>query len=269
MKLFTSTGRSEIVDFTSEGLFHILENFSKAGKFYYDFWSFFPYFLLPTLSVAALALIAKLFKRPSLVALVATSFLCLIISTIGFQCLLKEGPSAPRMLSFFPATIMISFVPLIFWCRFLRFLTVLPIMACIIFNYRVGNIHKIQAAYEAPIIFSLAMDINREKEITTFHSIGSLPFSPYVKNLIKYTPFNGFLERQAWRTAGRLQQYVDKDLVPIEWSSSYEKSKERFAQKKESGKLTLLNSSSPFFLLYGLGREGFIFWEGGVITRKK
>jgi len=59
----------------------------------------------------------------------------------------------------------------------LKWLMLIPAALCLIFSYRVGNMQKIQAAFEKPIVYNAVIDMVGEKDIELYHSVGIIPYS--------------------------------------------------------------------------------------------
>lgn len=262
-KLFTKTTRGSTVDFSISGLFEAVNHFYKADSVIWKFWSFFPYFIIPLLGIASILVIIRLIKKPTSAFGLFIGLLGLSVSSLGLLCLLKEGMFPPRTIPIFSCLTMALYLLLAFSKLNFRFLIILPLTACFIFNYRVGNIHKIQAEFETPIIYSLAGQLYKHDEMTNFKSIGTIPYSPFVRNLIKYTPFNGFLRRSAWIATGRIQQYTGKNKVQFEWISKYKVTEEQFLKRKKENQLELIFSNPPFYKLYRFQNTGYIEWLHG------
>lgn len=262
-KFFTKTTRGSTVDFSISGLFDAVNNLYKADSVIWKFWSFFPNFIIPLLVVATILVIIRLVKKPASAFGLLIGLLGLSVSSLGILCLLKEGIFPPRTIPIFSCLTMALYLLLAFSKLNFRFLIVLPLTACFIFNYRVGNMHKIQTEFEMPIIYDLAEQLNRQDETIKFYSIGAIPYSPFVKNLISYTPFNGFLSRSSWLTVGRVQQYVEKNKLRFEWFSKYKVIREEFFKKKKANQLELIFSNPPFYKLYHFQNTGYIEWLHG------
>lgn len=258
LKILPMSSRSTLVNFNSSLIYIILKNNIKAISPFIEFWSFYKWYIIPIMPLALIGLLIKLrFKH--IVPLILCLFI-FILSILGGLSLLKEGYYPPRVLNYFPFFLIIIFIGL-FNLKFnSKYLIFLPIAACFLFNYRVGNVMRIQNIFEQPIFYSVSVDIYKYKDIRKFYTLGSSPLSNFTKNIIDHTPFNAYLSRLSWNSAFRINEYTSRKIVEEQWGDVHEKKLIEFEKLKNDNKLTLLKDNSPYYCLYKHNDVGFIDW---------
>lgn len=258
IKLFNSVNsRSTTLSLSLSGLILLFKNFLNASKPFIEFWKFYDWFIYPIIPFLFYSLIIILKRRLNFLRLIVLC-LTLFFSFAGGLAILKEGASGTRVLNYFPTILMVLFIVLSVGCNKFKYLILIPIFACFIFSFRVGNMLKIQGNFEKPIFCELTIDIYKQKDIDKFYSIGAVPLSNYVRNLQRSTPFNGFLARSSWRAVGLLWEYVPRNKVFLEWFP--ENTEKIFLESRKNKTSTLILEKKPFYCIYSLEGKGYIDW---------
>lgn len=260
IKIFTTTNRAELLPLDGYLFIDIIRNNIKALTPFLVFWSYYKWYIIPILPFSIFGLFFFFNKRT-----LFFSFLCLsllFISILGGLAFIKDDYIySNRVLNYFPFIIIFLFMGLNKLGNKFKYLVFIPIFACFIFNYRVGNILRIQNLFEQPLFYAVSVDIYSHPEIKNFYVIGSSPISNFAKNLAKQTPFNGYLSRLAWRSAFRINEYTSKKIVKEQWGSVYRKAIKQFEMLKKDNELELIKNSYPFYCLYKNKDTGFIDWQ--------
>jgi len=255
--LNSATSRSITIPLSSDGLITLFKNFLDSTKPFVEFWKFYSWFIYPLFPFLLYSIFIILKKGINLFSFIALLFL-LFFSFSGGLAILKEGASIPRVLNYFPIILMILFIVLCSGCSNCKNIIIIPILACFIFNYRVGNMLRIQDEFESPIFSELAIDIYKLKNIDKFYSVGGVPISNYVRNLQKTTPFKGYLARYGWRTVGLLHEYVPRNKVFLEWMPK--NTDKKFFQSRKNKTSILVLEKKPFYCIYLYEGYGYIDW---------
>lgn len=253
-------GRGDMISLDVNAPVVFINNIAGGMLPFYNFWSYSSAYILITLPFLAASLIWIIFKKEYLLLVAVLLSVALVaLSSLGGAALLKAQFVQPRGLAYFPIVLMIATKIIMFLrCRFYLVVCV-PVLACFIFVSRVGNIHAIQEDFEKPILAMATTDLynlNRQG-VDSFYSIGSLPLSRYVKNIISATPFNGLINRGGWNTTGRLHEYGNQ-YVKLEWSEQASKSKAYFIEKRDGMNLSI--DRRPFYRIYTENNSGWILW---------
>lgn len=249
--------RGELLPFSIGSIPTIVNNYINALMPFFTFWSFFKVsgYLFAFFTVLSL-LTSKISLK--MVGVILLSCLILFISTAGLMALLQDSFVAPRTLHYFSPIMMLCSIILLTGNKKFKWFILLPIFVCFIFNYRVGNMQKIQSEFEKPIAYATSLDLFKNRNIKKYYSIGSIPFSHFIKKIRLNTPFNGFMSRNSWKTVGVLNEYTPLNLIKFEWSSQAKKRSIQF--KEEKSAMNLLIDRSPYYKIYEKDDEGWILW---------
>lgn len=259
LKILGTPRRGELIPLSISSISIIFNNYYRAFQHFINFWSYFKYFIYPIIPfiVFSFFIISRSWKKTFITLL---SLIVILFSTIGLMALLKNPPFFPRSLHFFSPLLMLATALIIAGRTYFKWVMLLPLFACLIFSYRVGNMQKLQREFETPIAYNLTLDMAENKHIKKYYSIGSLPYSNYIKNIIKNTPYNGFMKRGGWITVGVINEYAPKNLLAFEWSSQARKTRQRF--NEESSSMTLIVDRAPFYKIYkNDNHEGWVVWQ--------
>ncbi|GAA04864.1 glucosyltransferase domain-containing protein [Photobacterium leiognathi] len=251
-----NNGRGNLIPLDINMFSAIYSNIVQGFKPFLEFWLPYKNIIAILIPFVALSIIIKL----SIKRFFSLIFFALIMisSILGGMVLLERVFISPRGLHYFSAIFMALGVIFIGTHKNLKLLLLIPVFICFVFSYRVGNMQKIQASFEKPILQELAVDLSSNKEIKTYFNIGSIPYSNHIKNIRNRTPFNGFMSRNGWKATGAINEYAPHGLVKFEWSSQARKSREIYNNEKET--LNLSIDKSPFYKIYTKGGNGWIVW---------
>lgn len=258
LKILPMSSRSTLVNFDSSLIYIVCKNNIKAISPFIEFWSYYKWYIIPVIPFSIIGLLIK-FRFKYVLPLILCFFI-FILSILGGLSLLKEGYYPPRVLNYFPFLLVIIFIGLFNLKLGSKYLILLPIFACFLFNYRVGNVMRIQNFFEQPIFYSISVDIHKYKDIGKFYVLGSSPLSNFTKNIIEHTPFNAYLCRLSWNSAFRINEYTSRKIVDEQWGDVHEKIRAEFAKLKADNQLTLLKDNSPYYCLYKHKNVGYIDW---------
>lgn len=258
LKVLPMSSRSTLVNFDSSLIYIVLKNNLKAISPFIEFWSYYKWYIIPVIPFSLFGLLIKFRIKYALPLILC--FFIFILSILGGLSLLKEGYYPPRVLNYFPFFLIIIFIGLYNLKLNTKYLIILPLFACFLFNYRVGNVMRIQNLFEQPIFYSISVDIHKYKNIRKFYVLGSSPLSNFTKNIIDHTPFNAYLSRLSWNSAFRINEYTSRKIVEEQWGDVHEKKLAEFAKLKSDNQLTLLKDNSPYYCLYKHKDVGYIDW---------
>lgn len=250
--------RAEFFPIELSSLYLILQNYFKALRQFSYFWSFYPRYLYIFIPIVIYALFSARLRVSQLLFL-AFGLLLIFFSSLGFTALLKVPELNPRVLHYFSPLLMVVTIVLLKRNDKLKWVMLIPAVLCLLFSYRVGNMQKIQTAFEKPIAYNAAIDMAAQSDVKSYRSIGHIPYSNFIKNIKKETPFNGFMSRSSWITTGILNEYVPNGLLIFEWHRDYIKSRAQFYDQQAS--MDLLVDRAPFYKIYKHGDEGWIIWQ--------
>lgn len=259
LKILPMSSRSALVNFDASLIYNVLKNNIIAISPFIEFWSYYKWYIIPILPFSFIGLLIK-FRFKYLIPLILCFFI-FILSILGGLSLLKEGYYPQRVLNYFPFVLIIIFIGLYNLKLNFKYFIFLPIFACFLFNYRVGNVMRIQNLFEQPIFYSISVDIHKYKDIRKFYVLGSSPLSNFTKNIIDHTPFNAYLCRLSWNSAFRINEYTSRKIVEEQWGDVHEKKLAEFAKLKTDNQLTLLKDNSPYYCLYKHKDVGYIDWS--------
>lgn len=258
LKLVGISGRGELLTIEANSITLMIKNYLKAFNQFVVFWSSFKLYIYIAFPMLALSLIISKANLKFYILLVV-AFGLIFISTLGMMALIKFPSFEPRALHYFSPVLMLMTIILIAGNKNLKWIMLAPAFACFIFSYRVGNMQKVQSDFEKPIAQSLVIDLLSEKTIQKYYSIGSMPYSNFIKNIRSNTPFDGFMSRGGWHTVGVVNEYAPKGLVAFEWSSQARKTYQKFKEKESS--LEMVYDRSPFYKIYKSDNEGWVVWQ--------
>lgn len=247
------------MQFNSSIFYFAANNIITSFSPYIYFWSFSKPFIIIIIPFIFISIITLLLKREfNKLFNILFAGLLIVFSSIGFMAILKEQFVDPRGLSYFPVTLIASFIVMSIGCKRFKWFIFAPVFACFIFVSRVGNMHLIQNDFEKPIAYDVTKDIYKLSKdgVIKFYSRGSIPLSNFLVNSISSTPFNGFIHLGGWVATGKLQEYDNKNII-FEWSE--EISKNEFNANSDGMKLSVDNN--PFYKIYTNGNTGWIIWK--------
>lgn len=250
--------RSSLVALELDSILLIFGSIVDANGPFLEFWTHFIPYIIVVLPFAVFGLFKLMFTQGK--AHFMTIFVVLLLvlaSSIGAMALLKNLFIAPRGLPNFPIVMMLITCLLIMLKDNYKYLMLFPVFACLLFSYRVGNIHKIQSAFEKPIIAQLVTDIYGLKDVAEVYSVGKIPTSTFVNNITQHTPFGGYLGRDGISTTGLIREY-DPHKIKVEWASAAKKSTQMFEDKKSSAKL--LVDKRPYYEIYQYKNMAWVVW---------
>lgn len=250
--------RAEFLPFELGSFYLVWQNYVKALKHFYYFWSFYPRYIYILTPIIIYAFFTSRLKI-SQYLFFSFGLLILLFSSLGFTALLNNPELSPRVLHFFSPLLMVLAIILIKRQDKLKWLMLIPTVLCLVFSYRVGNMQKIQTAFEKPIAYNAAVDMTAQTDIKSYYSLGHIPYSNFIRNIRKETPFNGFMSRSSWVTTGLLNEYVPQGLLNFEWDREYRQSEKRFQAQKSA--MELVVDRGPFYKIYKNGDEGWIVWQ--------
>ncbi|TKU24153.1 hypothetical protein FDX06_01530 [Citrobacter sp. wls618] len=259
LKTLGVSSRGEILQFNSSIFYFAANNIITSFSPYIYFWSFSKPFIIIIIPFIFISIITLLLKREfNKLFNILFAGLLIVFSSIGFMAILKEQFVDPRGLSYFPVTLIASFIVMSIGCKRFKWFIFAPVFACFIFVSRVGNMHLIQNDFEKPIAYDVTKDIYKLSKdgVIKFYSRGSIPLSNFLVNSISSTPFNGFIHLGGWVATGKLQEYDNKNII-FEWSE--EISKNEFNANSDGMKLSVDNN--PFYKIYTNGNTGWIIWK--------
>ena len=259
LESFTPTARDSFLAFELASILEIFRNFAGAFKVLFEFWSDYALYILIPIPFLFVSVTNLLIKRdfPTLIGLVIASVF-IFVSGVGPMAMLDKQVLSPRVLSYFPAVMMMLLFVLMVNKKNYVWVIVFPIFACFVFSYRVGNIHHLQREYETPIMMNLTQDLATLKKVTQIYSVGSVNAAPFSKHIIEATPFRGFLNREAWMTVGYIRMFGETRLEFL-WRSAHERMEEDFwlvNHPKQSASLY----AEPFYKIYVKDSKAWIVW---------
>lgn len=257
LKLLHLPSKGEIEEISFSIFFTVFNNVVSGFYPFIDFWNKSQLWICIPLVFFSISLAKLFFKYRRSWIYIFISIVLIFISSVGPMALLNMQFVEPRGLSYFSALLMFICLVLMNDYKHQRLLMIAPVFVCFVFAYRVGNIHRIQTEFEKPIYAMAAIDLSSLHGIKQTHSIGSVKLSTYVSNIRSSTPFNGFLERDDWRTTGGLLEY-GSDLALFEWDSNSQIAAELFHENK--AKSDLIVSREPFYEIYISGDVAWIVW---------
>lgn len=260
LKLFTTTGRARIFSLDKHLFIRILNSNIKAISPFIEFWRYYKWYILPIIPFSIIGLLAY-FKKKTFLFLFL-SFLLFAMSILGGMSILRESNyfDQGRVLNYFPFIIVFLFLGLNKLGIKFKYLVFLPVLACFLFNFRVGNVLRIQNLYEQPIFYSVSNDIYKLPEIKKFYVLGGVPISSFAKNLVQHTPFGAYLNRISWNSAFRINEYTSRELVEDQWIDLHSKIIKQFRMLKNTNELELVKYNKPFYCIYKHNDIGFIDW---------
>jgi len=250
--------RAEFVPIELESFYLVLQNYGLALSRFTYFWSYYPRYLYLFIPVILYSLVTSGLNIKQYLFLIFGLFI-ILFSSLGFTALLKEPELSPRVLHYFSPLLMVFTIIFIKRRDCYKWIMLLPVALCLVFSYRIGNMQKIQAAFEKPIAYNAVLDMAAVAGVKSFYSIGHIPYSNFIKNIRNETPFHGFMNRSSWVTAGNLNEYAPDGLLNFEWSTDYQKSRNRFYENKAS--MQTVVKREPFYTIYKNGDEGWLVWE--------
>lgn len=257
------SSRGQLLELDANFISALLSNFNKAFECWNSFWLNFSYFLWPVLVIVGISTLKLFYDKQWNRLLVILFSVCLVYcSGMGVMALLKSPLVNPRVLNYFPIVLMLCFAVISITFTTFRYLILLPIIASFIFSSRVGNVHRIQSEFEKPIFYSACLDIEQVKSnygIKSFNSIGEVKKSQYIQNILKVTPFKGFLNRESWNTTGRLDEYC-KGSVKFLWSAPYSKMRKKYYET-EYPLTTKIVDRYPYYEIRINGEKAWIIWH--------
>ncbi|PQJ66277.1 glucosyltransferase domain-containing protein [Photobacterium angustum] len=257
MKILSFPSRGGILPLDISSIEVIINNITNGFKPFLSFWSYFENFFYPVVIISVI-LSFIFIRNVKLYLYLCLSIIVFLISILGGMAILKEQIYDPRVLPYFSVVLMLLTCIFIMSRVEFKWLISIPIFACFIFSYRIGNIQKLQHEYERPIAFNLSLDVASLGEVSEFYSIGQIPNSHFIRNLMNNTPFNGFLRRADWITTGIVNEYVPRGLIAFQWSSAAKETKQNFYSMKEE--MTLSIDRKPYYQIYKKGNKGWILW---------
>lgn len=258
--LLQPTDRGNLLPIEASSFIQITKNFLSAYNVFFRFWHFFlPYIaiLIPFMIFSLYRLIADGHFRA--VFGLAISLLFLIVSSVGLMAVLENQFLEPRGLSYFPVALMFVLVFLMFSNKNLKWLIFFPVLACLIFSYRVGNVQKLQRDFETPIFMALTQDLATLHNVKTINSVGKIKIAPFARNIVAHTPENAFLKRRSWITAGYIRMFGE-NRIKFLWQRSYESMYTEFKKLKIlEGPVTI--NGQPFYNIYVNGQKAWVVWQ--------
>ena len=260
LKSFTPTVRDSFLPFDSLLILKILQNFAGAFDIFFEFWSDYAFYIL-VITPFLLLSITKILKKKDFYTVLGLIFavMFIFVSGIGPMAILEKQFLSPRALSYFPSVLMFFSLVLMINKKKYAWIMALPIFACLIFSYRVGNIHKLQREYETPIMMNLTKDLARLKKVETIDSVGAVRLAPFARNIIETTPFGGFLKRDAWITVGYIRMFGETRLA-FHWMSAHQRMEKEFWSIYPSIQPPALETD-PFYKIYTQGSRAWIVWQ--------
>lgn len=267
LKILPMSNRSALIPLDKYLLPTIINNHIKALKPFIEFWSYYKWYIVPILPFSLVGLLTFIKKKTFIFI-----FLCLLLfcfSILGGLCLIKENAYYNnRVLNYFPFFIIFLYLGLNKLGDKFKYLIFLPVLACFLFNFRVGNVHRIQNLSEQPIFYSVSVDIYSHPEIKKFYVLGGVPISSFAKNLIKHTPFRAYLYRSSWNSAFRINEYVSRNIVENQWGDVHAKMQKKFKTLRNNNELELIKRNYPFYCIYKNNDIGYIDWGCETYEKK-
>lgn len=236
----------------------LIENYWDALLVYANFWRYFSPYIVLLLPFPIIFFVRKI-SQPKDILITLSATLLFIFSTVGFMAFLNEQLLAARTLPIFSISLMLFFIAMYSIFEKIRFLILLPVFACLIFSYRIGNTLKLQADFERPIFSMLAADVASFGNNYKVISIGSVPLSPVAKIISEKSPFGAFLDRTKWNTSGRMI-HSGIENTQFYWSESYYRVKTRFDNKVSIEKSPIVKRAS-LYKIYKTEDYLWVHWQ--------
>ncbi|WP_158583975.1 glucosyltransferase domain-containing protein [Salinibius halmophilus] len=247
--------RATIINLDHKIFITIIENINLSYipfiEFFYPFW----FFSIPAIISFISILIFALFKNSENGVFGILGLVLIYVSSIGAMSLLESQFNEPRGLPYFPIIASLIILTYSSIRENFIYLSIVPLIFILSFSSKVAISHRIQADFERPIFYDISTKIYKFKELEVY-SIGSVPLSPFVYKITENTPFNAYLNRDAWRTSGRLREYVQN--INFEWSVATGKTTEYFTNNYHE--FTMYEEENPYYRIYLSDSSLYIHW---------
>ena len=243
----------------------LLLNLCHGLEPYLTFWKSYILYIFPLILVAFVSIVRVVFigRDYRLFLGYIISLLLMLFSVLGLMVLMEYQSyiANVRVYTYFPITIILLTLIAMHYKPIFKWSLIPILLVCFIFSARVGNLLQIQAEFEKPIFYELSEDLNTiqlNENIGEFYSLGTVPYSNFVKNIMYNTPFNGYLNRYGVITRWALQEY-DGKLIKVQSFSEANLEKIRF--KKIKDKLELVLQRKYYSVYINNKGEGWIIWS--------